>query len=83
MHAMIISNRAIDGIRIAYNHFIDLVDPASEGVSGDLGGVTGGFTAGAGALGLNAENDPLPVEGTGTEGGRGAFAKGGAARLLS
>lgn len=78
------SNRVIDGITIAYNHFIDLCDPASEGVSDDLGGVTGGFTAGAGALmGLNAENDPLPVEGTGTEGGRGAFAEEGAARLLS
>jgi hypothetical protein len=40
MHAMMISNRAIDGIKIAYNHFIDLpLDPASEGVSEDMGGL--------------------------------------------
>jgi hypothetical protein len=87
MHAMKMSNRAIDGITIAYNHFIDLfLDPASKGASEDLGGVIGGFIAGAGAgalVGLNAENEPLPVEGTGTVGGRGAFAGEGAARLLS
>lgn len=82
---MKMSNNAIDGITIAYNHFIDLfLDPASEGASEELGGVIRGFIAGAGALmGLNAENEPLPVEGTGTVGGRGAFAGEGAARLLS
>jgi hypothetical protein len=36
---MTISNRAIDGITIAYNHFIDLFDPASEGVPEDMGGL--------------------------------------------
>jgi hypothetical protein len=39
MHAMTISNRAIDGITIAYNHFIDLLfGPASEGAE-DMGGL--------------------------------------------
>ena len=34
-------------------------------------------------MGLNAENEPLPVEGTGTTAGIGAFGEEGAARLLS
>jgi hypothetical protein len=51
---------------------------------GTIGGLLGGFTAGAGALlGLNAENEPVPVDGTGAAAGTGAFAEEGAARLLS
>jgi hypothetical protein len=34
-------------------------------------------------MGLNAENEPLPVEGTGATAGIGALAGEGAARLLS
>lgn len=49
-----------------------------------MDGTGGGPTAGSGALlGLNAENEPLPVEGTGTAAGTGSFPEEGAARLLS
>ena len=65
-------------------HFMDLLfRTSSVAVLGTVGGLSRGFTAGAGALlGLNAENAPVPVEGTGTAAGTGAFAEG-AARLLS
>lgn len=57
---------------------------SSAVVLGTIGAVLGGFRDGAGALlRLNAENEPVPVEGTGTAAGRGAFAEEGAARLLS
>lgn len=61
-----------------------LFGTSSVVVLGTIGGLLGGFTAGTGALlGLNAENEPVPIEGTGTATGTGAFAEEGAARLLS
>jgi hypothetical protein len=49
-----------------------------------MDGVGGGSTAGSGALlGLNAENEPLPVEGTETTAGTRSSPEEGAARLLS
>jgi len=64
---------------------MDLLPGTSSAVVlGTVGGLLGGFTAGTGALlGLNAENEPVPVEGTGTAAGTRAFAEEGAARLLS
>lgn len=50
-------------------------------VLGTVGGLLGGFTGAL--LGLNAENEPVPVEGTGTAAGTRAFGEEGAARLLS
>jgi hypothetical protein len=64
---------------------MDLLSGTSSAVVlGTVGGLLGGLTAGTGALlGLNAENEPVPVEGTGTAAGTSAFAEEGAARLLS
>jgi hypothetical protein len=81
---MTISKIATNGSTMI-THFMDLpFGTSSVAVLGTVGGLSGGFTAGAGALlGLNAENEPVPVEGTGTAAGTGAFAEEGAARLLS
>jgi hypothetical protein len=80
---MTISKSATNGSTMI-THFMDLLFETSVAVLGTVGGLSRGFTAGAGALlGLNAENEPVPVEGTGTAAGTGAFAEEGAARLLS
>jgi len=81
---MTISKSATNGSTMIA-HFMDLLfGTSSVAVLGTVGGLSGEFTAGAGALlGLNAENEPVPVEGTGTAAGTGAFAEEGAVRLLS
>jgi len=81
---MTISKSASNGSTMIA-HFMDLLfRTSSVAVLGTVGGLSGEFTAGAGALlGLNAENEPVPVEGTGTAAGTEAFAEEGAARLLS
>lgn len=77
MHAMPINSRAIDEITMAYNHLLDLC-----GGPLDMGGLLGGLSGGGTLISLNAENDPVPVEGTEATAGTGAFAEA-AARLVS
>jgi hypothetical protein len=70
MHAIPITSSTINGITMAKRHLNDFPFRTSVGPTGGMDGVGGGSTAGSGALlGLNAENEPLPVEGTGTAAG--------------